>query len=689
MKYLLLLVVCLSILPAQERARPRGLDAGSLDSLPFSTISSDAPPTTQFSLMPDGTRVYIARFHQESAAGVRLHLRDFHVSQSARVFIYAPDGTSLAGPFTGSGPVIGSDDFWVPPVPGDTAVVEYQVDGEAPPELPFRVAGITSLDAAELQKFLTPAPSAGESSTTPRTSLYQGLAITHTVQEGLAVAEGDILLGPADQMQPADDSATTSGLQRRSYSVGSTYSLWANGVLPYVIDSSMVDTGRITSAIAHWNARMNGVIKIVPRTNEIAYLVFTRSPSSGFCSSFIGRIGMPQPTYLGDSCSSGNVIHEIGHVLGLYHEHTRSDRDSYVKIDLPNIDPSSAYNFATILGGKKLTTYDFNSIMHYPAYAFSINGRIAIETIPAGIPIGQRDGLSAGDIAGIQALYGGTLTPIVATPTPAPTPAPPPTPTPVSPPTPAPPPSPPPPAPVATGDVALATNPPGLQLTFDGNGVNTPFTSALSNAGTNHTIAAPAVQTTSGTRYTFGSWSNGSPTSFSFSQTAGETAFTASYSTQYQVTTSTSGSGTVSVSPASPDGYYSANSVLSLTAAPQPGSCFTGWTGLLAGTGASTNLTVTRPGTVTANFSSGAVSLDTTWLLLQKSGSNGKIGVMANGSCGWAASASADWVSFPNGASGNGSGTLNFVISANPTASLRFGTINIGGNVILVYQFAF
>ena len=43
--------------------------------------------------------------------------------------------------------------------------------------------------------------------------------------------------------------------------------------------------------------------------------------------------------------------------------------------------------------------------MHYGANAFSKNGLPTIETIPAGIPIGQRGGLSAGDIASVQWLY--------------------------------------------------------------------------------------------------------------------------------------------------------------------------------------------------------------------------------------------------------------------------------------------
>jgi len=43
--------------------------------------------------------------------------------------------------------------------------------------------------------------------------------------------------------------------------------------------------------------------------------------------------------------------------------------------------------------------------MHYGAFAFSANGLPTIETIPAGISIGQRSALSAGDIAGVKTMY--------------------------------------------------------------------------------------------------------------------------------------------------------------------------------------------------------------------------------------------------------------------------------------------
>ena len=79
------------------------------------------------------------------------------------------------------------------------------------------------------------------------------------------------------------------------------------------------------------------------------------------CSSSLGRIGGRQvisvgsagteytdmsccnPTPYGSNvtitCTKGNILHQIGHALGLYHEHSRPDRDSYITVVLENVMP--------------------------------------------------------------------------------------------------------------------------------------------------------------------------------------------------------------------------------------------------------------------------------------------------------------------------------------------------------------
>lgn len=100
------------------------------------------------------------------------------------------------------------------------------------------------------------------------------------------------------------------------------------------------------------------------------------------------------------------VEHELNHALGFYHEHTRSDRDSYVKINWENIDPSVSYNFNKENTNNLKTAYDYSSVMHYDRKAFSINGLDTITPIPdPSVKVGQAMDLSAIDILRINTLY--------------------------------------------------------------------------------------------------------------------------------------------------------------------------------------------------------------------------------------------------------------------------------------------
>ena len=187
--------------------------------------------------------------------------------------------------------------------------------------------------------------------------------------------------------------------------------LWPGRTIPYEIDPAFEDEETILDAIAHWNK--NSVITFTSRSGEDDYVMITRVP--GGAVSDVGRRGGMQKVSLDEKCELGSVIHELGHTVGLWHEHCRNDRDDWVEVNFRNVKDGCEGNFKQnwIEGPaptEDLGDYDYGSIMHYPSNAFPRNKKIPVITalhLPAGVTMGQRDGLSDGDIAAVKILYAG------------------------------------------------------------------------------------------------------------------------------------------------------------------------------------------------------------------------------------------------------------------------------------------
>lgn len=195
--------------------------------------------------------------------------------------------------------------------------------------------------------------------------------------------------------------------------------LWPKGVIPYVIDPDCPNQREITDAIGHWHLKTDR-IRLVPLTdgNKAHFKNWVRFVRSNVCSSPVGKIPAlgEQTINLAEGCLRPQVIHEIGHTVGLFHEQSRNDRDQFISIHIDNIAPDSRYNFNLILNeGMSVGEFDFKSIMLYPEKAFSANGEPTMSRLdkPAetgwGIATGSLGGttteLSTGDIRGVGDLY--------------------------------------------------------------------------------------------------------------------------------------------------------------------------------------------------------------------------------------------------------------------------------------------
>ena len=246
-----------------------------------------------------------------------------------------------------------------------------------------------------------------------RTALIDGAtfvnrAVQYSEIDGLAMFEGDIVLGTADEVarQTEIKQQLAGGLIAAGVVITGADKRWPNCLIPYDIDSTLPDQSRVTDAIAHWEANTNYRFVLRTPANAAQYPDWvTYRPSSG-CSSSVGRQSGQQFVNLGSGCTTGNAIHETGHVVGLWHEQSRADRDSFVTIHWDKIQTGMEHNFDQhITDGDDVGAYDYGSIMHYPRDAFSVDGSDTITpTNPATAQIGQRTGLSAGDIAAANSI---------------------------------------------------------------------------------------------------------------------------------------------------------------------------------------------------------------------------------------------------------------------------------------------
>jgi uncharacterized repeat protein (TIGR02543 family) len=388
--------------------------------------------------------------------------------------------------------------------------------------------------------------------------VYRGMPVTYAIKNGKAVFQGDIILESA-----GIDSVSVAYNQYLWPKVGSQYQI------PYTIGSGSGNLTNLNTAISQFNSTFSN-IQFVARSGQTDYVNFNFDPgdNSAQCEASVGRVGGEQQ--IGGSggsfnpCAVGTILHEMGHTIGLWHEQSRADRNTYLSVNYSNLIKGSISNFNQIFDNAQTPTlFDYASIMEYPAFSFSRNGGPAIESIPAGIPLSNLTGYTAADIDGIERLYGN--------------------------------------APTA---VTVTSNPPGLHVIVDGATITTPqvFNWALNST---HTLNIPAgVQSQSGNivnsttattfYYTYGRWNDSAAASHSITVLPGDGELTApatspavtTYSANfiqlvpYAAAIFPTGTGSVTPSPA-PQSYsgsalvfYTARQQATLTATPNAGQNF-------------------------------------------------------------------------------------------------------------------
>nr|C9D7R2.1 RecName: Full=Astacin-like metalloprotease toxin 2; AltName: Full=Loxosceles astacin-like protease 2; Short=LALP2; Flags: Precursor [Loxosceles intermedia]ACV52010.1 astacin-like metalloprotease toxin 2 precursor [Loxosceles intermedia] len=170
--------------------------------------------------------------------------------------------------------------------------------------------------------------------------------------EGRIVMEGDILIR---EEQLTERNAIALENMR-----------WPDATIVYKLTGwYALFPGDIKKAMRH--IEENTCIKFKARSNEEGYVKIYKGEKES-CFADIGYFASEQRLSLGSGCKIfGRILHEMGHTIGLFHEHTRPDRDNYITVHEDNIRPGSKRNYRKTPSymTRVIGPFDYDSIMIY------------------------------------------------------------------------------------------------------------------------------------------------------------------------------------------------------------------------------------------------------------------------------------------------------------------------------------
>ncbi|XP_067670137.1 zinc metalloproteinase nas-36-like [Haliotis asinina] len=163
------------------------------------------------------------------------------------------------------------------------------------------------------------------------------------------------------------------GRRMKRKALRSEFTHWPNAIIPFTVDDTFtVEEKRLLYAsLKAWMEHT--CIQFIPaRPSDKDVL---RIQNGQGCNSFVGRVGGKQHLNLEKGCRVKHVMtHELGHVIGLIHEHQRPDRDNYITVASENVGVGRMKNYRKFdINRIRLygVNYDYTSIMHYGKTAFS------------------------------------------------------------------------------------------------------------------------------------------------------------------------------------------------------------------------------------------------------------------------------------------------------------------------------
>ncbi|XP_064614970.1 balbiani ring protein 3-like [Liolophura sinensis] len=240
----------------------------------------------------------------------------------------------------------------------------------------------------------------------------QGLML----QDGKILAELDMMLTDEQfyNLYEFPSSEMHAPNRKKRKAVRDVTLRWPDATVPYTVARGQYNEQEkywIKRAMTEWERYT--CVRFRPAVSTDRNVV--RFQNGYGCNSELGMVGGIQVLNLeSPSCRwKGLYLHELGHAMGLVHEHQLPSRDEYITINYQNVEPSmriwfNKYNSKQV--NQFNVKYEYSSAMHYGITAFSRDGRS--QTIRAKYPdkekeIGQvwRKELSFSDVKVVNLMY--------------------------------------------------------------------------------------------------------------------------------------------------------------------------------------------------------------------------------------------------------------------------------------------
>jgi len=221
--------------------------------------------------------------------------------------------------------------------------------------------------------------------------------IPFEVKGKLAIAYGDVIIGEVDDHFEHKKGQTETFYPRA----------WNDSKIAYAFAEDFKNKELVFQVLKYLEKETP--LSFIGLEEEEDAVVFVNGDEH--CYSYLGKVGGHQPVFLAPNCGFQEILHEVMHVLGFIHEHSRTDRDEYVNINWENIQDNFELQFEKV--PQELmepildTKFDFKSIMLYQPHFFAKEkGLVTLESRSSQKIEPTQKGLSKGDLEKIRLVYG-------------------------------------------------------------------------------------------------------------------------------------------------------------------------------------------------------------------------------------------------------------------------------------------